>query len=354
MAAFRLNATVLRQKNVDLYLFGMNSAKLLKLCYVTPKSKDDPTEVQRVFKEPRAKDIGKYVQGENSLLPNAIVVNLTEEVTIADTERDDQKTITFPSQDGKYAYVLDGQHRLKAFEHSGATQFDLPVVALYKAAPVLRGRVFADINSKQVAVDNAHLLQLYYQFHELNAEDSATMDIVANLHEDEDSPLCQRVKVMEGQKGSWVSNKQLKSYIGAYTGVGKILGGKTAGQQTTILKEYLKAIRQLWPEAYEKHASYMLWRSMGLELIFGAFELAKGYCDVHQGFQYTSASFCKALEPLVGSEVVVPGGGTIALDWRRGADAFAPFASSPGRKALLAQIRDKLIKEGERLSNPSS
>lgn len=345
MAQIRLIATVLKQKNVELYLFAMNSAALLKLCYVTPKSKDDLKEVQRVFKEARAKDIAKFVQLENSLLPNAIVLDLTEEVTIEASDRPDQRIITFPSEDGKYAYVLDGQHRLKAFEFSSATQFDLPVVALHKAPAVLRGRVFADINSKQVTVESAHLLQLYYEFHELSSEESATMDIVASLHDDQDSPLCQKIKIMDGQKGTWVTNKQLKNYIGIYTRVGGILSGKPSAQQMTILKEYLKAVKQLWPDAHESRKDYALWKSMGLELVMGVFDLAKQHCDLHRGFQYTSANFCDALKPLVDAELVVPGGGTVALDWRRG--RLAPFANNQGRKLLLAQMRDKLVKEAD-------
>ena len=74
MAGFTVDAVVLKQKSHELYCFGMNSAQLREICYVTPRSHNDPTEIQRIVKPDRAKEIGEYIQLANSLLPNALVV----------------------------------------------------------------------------------------------------------------------------------------------------------------------------------------------------------------------------------------------------------------------------------------
>ena len=164
MAQIRIPATIMTQKDKQLYLFKIKSDLLKKITYVTPRSKDNPNELQRVYSEARAKEIGNWLQEENSLLPNAIVVDLRDEVQIEPTAYEDMVTIIFPNPDespnGKCAYILDGQHRVKGFEYSGTVQFDLAVIAVRNIGESVRGKIFIDINSKQVKVDERLLLDL--------------------------------------------------------------------------------------------------------------------------------------------------------------------------------------------------
>jgi DGQHR domain-containing protein len=126
---------VLKQRDKDLYLFKMHSSLLKQITFVTPRSEENPDELQRVFSESRAKEIGAWLKEENSLLPNAIVVDLRDEVTIEPTEIPDRVLLTFPNPADtphhKVAYILDGQHRVKGFEHSDGVEFDLAVIAVY-------------------------------------------------------------------------------------------------------------------------------------------------------------------------------------------------------------------------------
>lgn len=72
MAKIKIAATILEQKDKNLYLFKINSSLLNKIAYVTPRSEEDPDELQRVVNIPRAKEIGNWLKEENSLLPNAL------------------------------------------------------------------------------------------------------------------------------------------------------------------------------------------------------------------------------------------------------------------------------------------
>src|SRR5436305_13433387 len=117
MAKIRIPATILKQKDKWLYMFKMNSTLLNKIAYVTPRSEDNPDELQRVVSVPRAKEIGRWLQEESSLLPNAVVIDLKKDVEIEPTGIPDQVTISIPdpdeTEDCKIAYILDGQHRVK-------------------------------------------------------------------------------------------------------------------------------------------------------------------------------------------------------------------------------------------------
>src|SRR5687767_10938608 len=140
MAGLTVNAVVLNQSGYELYCFAMKSSTLREICYVTPRTKDDPEEIQRLVDIGRAKKIGEYIKQTHALLPNAVVVSLTDEVTVSSTGDPTVRTLTFPSSSGKFAYILDGQHRLKGFEFSDGKDFDLPVVALHGADEALRGK----------------------------------------------------------------------------------------------------------------------------------------------------------------------------------------------------------------------
>jgi hypothetical protein len=49
MADLRVKAVTMRQKSHTLYLFSMRSSVLAPITYVTPRSQNDPEEVQRIL-----------------------------------------------------------------------------------------------------------------------------------------------------------------------------------------------------------------------------------------------------------------------------------------------------------------
>lgn len=345
MASFDVTAYVLKQKGYELYLFPLNSELLNKICYVTPRSHDDPTEVQRILKEPRAREIGRYICEATSVLPNAIVVSLTEDVQVTNTGNPHQKVLHFPNDEGRFAYVLDGQHRLAGFNYSEGVHFDLPVVAFWNVNQDLRGRIFADINSKQERVTDVHVLSLYYQIRELPADESAVMDVVTRLNTDLDSPLRGKVKMMDVDRDFWVTNRHLKQCIAPLTQSGGCLAIKTPAQQTHILKEYFKGLQRVWPEAWGDIDEYMLCRAMGIEIILSAFPAVQHRCDLNEGRQYTADAFERQLAALKECNIELPGGGSVPLTWQRG--PFGALSNRAGKVLIRRQLNDHLQRADE-------
>jgi DGQHR domain-containing protein len=345
MAGLAVNAYILRQKGYNLYLFPMSSKTLNRICYVTPRSHDSPEEVQRILNPKRAKEIGDYIRKETSLLPNAIVVSLSDNVGVTPSGNDEQVVIQFPEKEGKFAYILDGQHRLAGFEHTDGIQFDLPVVALHNADEHLRGKVFADINSKQERVSDVQLLSLYYQIRELPTEETATMDVVALLAKAVDSPLKGKIKLLDDDKGCWVTNKHMKMCLAPHTESGGVLYGKSASSQAQIIKEFLKGVQQVWPSAWGNNKEYMLTKAMGIEIILSAFGAVKHRCDLNEGRQYTANAFQRQLGPLKNCSVEIPGGGQIPLTWARG--PFGPLSNKAGKTLIQKQFRNYLRQADE-------
>jgi DGQHR domain-containing protein len=340
MAGFAVDAIVLRQKGRELYCFGMGSDRLRQVCYVTPRSHDNPEEIQRIIDPRRARQIGEYIKAANSLLPNAVVVSLTDEITITASGNEAIRVIQFPSTTGKYAYILDGQHRLEGFKHSDGIEFDLPVVAIHNADDALRGKIFADINSKQERVSDVHLLSLYYQIKDLPVDETPVMDTVERLNSDADSPLKARIRMMDDDKGTWVKNTALKQWLSPHLTSGGVLAPKTVAEKAAIMKEYFGAIARLWPEAWGNLSKYNLCRPIGFEIILGLFAPVKHRCDLNAGRQYTIASISSQMEPLRTAVIELPGGGQLPLDWKRG--PMGILSNRATRTLITRQLADVL------------
>ncbi len=341
MAEFSVEAIVLNPKGHELYCFGMNTSRLNQICYVTPRSHDDPDEIQRIIRPGRAKEIGEYIQQANSLLPNSVVVSLTEDVTISSGGSATSKVLNFPDVEGKFAYILDGQHRLEGFKYSEGVEFDLPVVALYNADEALRAKIFADINSKQQRVNDVHLLALYYQIRDLPQDISAVMDMITRLNGDADSPLMGRVQTLDDDKNWWVKNTTLKQYLSPILASGGVLAAKNVAQQTEIMKAYLGGITELWPEAWGDEKDYLLCRATGMQIIFGIFPSAMHRCDLNCSRQYTAANFHEQMKPLLSAKIQLLGLGESELDWQRGG-IISLVSNARTRELIIRQLRDYL------------
>lgn len=340
MAGFAVNAAVLNQNGKELYCFGMNSTKLNQICYVTPRSQDNPDEIQRILRPGRAQEIGEYIKQANSLLPNAIVVSLTPEVKVSASGTSGIKVLEFPAEEGKYAYILDGLHRLAGFKYSDGVEFDMPVVAIHNADDALRGKIFADINSKQERVSDVQLLSIYYQIKELPADDTPVMDVIVALNTAPDSPLKGRIRTMDDDKGTWVTNYALKQFLSPHLTSGGVLATKTVAEKATIIKAYLTAVSNLWADAWGNRNKFNLCRPIGLEIVLSIFADVKHRCDLNCGKQYTAEKFRSQLEPVQEAKIDLPGGGTLTLDWQRG--TMSTLGGRAGKVLVTRQLKDIL------------
>lgn len=143
--SLEIDCVIMKQKNVELFLFTLDAHHLLKVTYVDPQTRDDPEQIQRLLNQKRLREIGEFIQHPASLIPNNIVVNLNSEVEIQRHAGGNTGTIRFPSDEGNYGYILDGQHRLKGFEYADGVNFDLAIVALQNLDSHKAGKIFVDI-----------------------------------------------------------------------------------------------------------------------------------------------------------------------------------------------------------------
>ncbi|HLA87843.1 MAG TPA: DGQHR domain-containing protein [Anaerolineales bacterium] len=345
MAEIRIPATVLRQKDKELYLFKMKSSLLNKITYVTPRSEENPDELQRVYSEPRAKEIGAWIKEENSLLPNAIVVDFKDDVEIEPTADPNIVTITIPnpdeSENPKLAYILDGQHRVKGFDYSDGVEFDLAVIAVHNVSDSVRGKIFIDINSKQVKVDERLLLDLMAGTKSLAQDDDRVYQVIKGLDANTDSPLHGKIQFLPEQKNKWVKNTNLFKNLKPHISNGGVLYNKTTAQQIEILSSYFTAFKTAFPTQWDDSKNYVLTRNQGIELMCGIFREVKHRCDLYERQSYTRNSFVNQVKVLCDKslEITLEGNQKISipLDWNN--TQFGKLST----RQWMAEIRKLMV-----------
>lgn len=351
MAKIRIAATVLKQKDKNLYLFKINSALLNKIAYVTPRSEENPDELQRVVNPARAKEIGRWLQDENSLLPNAIVVDLKSDVEIEPTGIQDQVTISIPNPDEtsdcKIAYILDGQHRVKGFDHSEGIEFDLAVVAVHNVTESIRAKLFIDINSKQVKVDERLLLDLMAGTRILASDDERVYEVIKGLDEEPSSALHNKIQFLPEQKGKWIKNTIILALLKPHIGNGGIIYNKTTAQQIEIFNSYFNAFREVFDEAWDDEKTSVLTKSMGFEIMSGIFREVKQRCDLYEGRQLNKDSFTNQISILKDKTITLKlkDNSTIEIPLNWTSKSMGQFSNKQWIREIIKEIINLLNSE---------
>lgn len=152
-------------KECDFFIFSINSDELLKIAKFLGR-KESPLGVQREHKEDRDKEIGRFISSEHPFFPNTIIINIPIEFN--EKLYDPKKGLLEFSIDRESAYIIDGQHRLKAFnsDYSNGVNLDLVVSAYFGLELPTIAEIFTRINFYQKPVSKS----LVYDLLELNTD----------------------------------------------------------------------------------------------------------------------------------------------------------------------------------------
>jgi DNA sulfur modification protein DndB len=216
--AIRVPAVKTKMGGTNCYTFSITPEYLLKISYVSHRSKGKASDVntyQRMVKRARLKKISEYINNDG-IFPTNIVVNL--EKNRVQFERAHQETSeTLDPGSGilgwldirpayKSAWIIDGQHRL--FAYSGlekAKKSRLSVLAFEGLLPSKQAELFIDINAKQKSVSPSLLQELYAELH-WDAEEpqqrvrAIISKAIQMLDDDVGSPLYRRVQTADASK----------------------------------------------------------------------------------------------------------------------------------------------------------
>ncbi|WP_119072018.1 DGQHR domain-containing protein [Aggregatilinea lenta] len=326
----RVPAIQFFQKDVRMYLFSLSGSTLDKLFKTHPKTSQDEAGIQRTLDPKRLKEIALFVGTTGNLLPNSIVVNLTDEVHFEPSEIPDVGHLLFPSHEGRYGILLDGQHRLFGVVHEDSTEknLQLAVTGLFLSDRVTAAKVFVSINDNQKPVKKNLLIALQHELGLLPTPQENAAAITEKLNEDSDSPLKGRIQMYQDQKGSLRNDQMINILATHLLQPTNVLAHYSVNTASAMLKTFLSAISEMFPNAWADDKKHLLVRPAGMEVLLPLYEHARERTGVLMPIK---EQFTAALEPL--------------RDTRWDAKTFREnrYTNSAGRRDLRNVLLNKLM-----------
>jgi DGQHR domain-containing protein len=259
-------ALVMSQNEHRFYLSSIPVSDLFSHCFVSTRVDDNLEGFQRQLSESRADDIAKYLNQGVGSIPTSIVLSAQSEAKFSYTSR--SKLISFDRVE-KAFLVLDGQHRLWGYQRcfeKYQKDHRVPVSVYENLSRAEETRLFIDINTKQVGVPAALLLDIK-QLAQIEGDREATLrklfDGIRMHPHLAFSKALSPAKSINGKVSRVTFNRAVGQALDS-----TILQNLDDGKRLSLLVNYLSAFEN----ALDDHK--LLTRSAFLEAIFDVFEQA--------------------------------------------------------------------------------
>lgn len=281
---FRLPAIRVRQRGVTLYLSAVPADILIKVTGVDvcEPLKGRPDGYQRPRDDTRCRQLAEYLLQPDSLLPNAVLANLRPDGPQYHFEllpaQESLGTLVLPNEDC-VAWIVDGQHRVGAFEFVKDHQLrklTVPVVFIEGFDRVREATTFFVVNSKQKNVSPSlkYFDLMRFADQELrNWLEGPASDwkvrataLTRQLNDEPDSPWYQRIN-LTGAKGTR-RTINLVSFMTALQAVvqDRWFCSLPENRQAGLLKDFWKATELVWPVVWRspRPRDFVLLKSLGV------------------------------------------------------------------------------------------
>ena len=245
------------------YLFSIPGKKLLEIAYTSERTQYNRAGIQRGLRPDRLREIGKFLtsNGSNpSLLPNAIIISLSAQSFFRDGH------IHICNRRAGEAFVIDGQHRLWAFDsqYSGTTDFNIVVTAFINLDDSGKAFIFRSINGNQRKINPSLVYDLIPMLRDKESvafQDRRCHDIVVFLNEAVDSPWRDRI-AMVGASDRVISQSSFISGLKKLFKKGHLFAGVDSDffeerMQHEILIEYFRAIQNSYSVEWDNKAFFL-------------------------------------------------------------------------------------------------
>ena len=271
------------QGETEFYLFTISAKKLLRVAYTSERTQHNREGIQRGLRPDRLRDIGKFLTANGSnppLLPNAIIISLSSESYYKDEYLHIRKRPAGEAFVGE-AFVIDGQHRLWAFDpqYSGEADLNVVVTAFIDLDDSNKASIFRSINGNQKKINPSLVYDLIPMLRDketVTFEDKRCQDLVVLLNEETpDSPWKNRISMVGG--GNRIISQA--SFISALKKLFKKghLFSATAPDffeqrmQHDLLLEYFKAIQSSYSVQWDNKA-FFLCKYVGVSALLNLLE----------------------------------------------------------------------------------
>jgi DGQHR domain-containing protein len=285
----------------DFYIGVMRADHLFSICKYDYRrmqyvgSHADFLGIQREVNPKRIRDIKQYVGTVDACFPSSIVISIDEKCAALESTdvvgayllRIDEYIDSVQPQISikleEVASIIDGQHRLKGLEEAQANDFEVPVSIFIGADDATEAMVFSVVNLAQTKVNKSLVYDLF-SLASSRSPEKTCHEVVVALDRMEESPFHNHIKRLgvatEGRFGETLSQATIVKGILPYITQDALADrdrGKRFGfwdeavakdlkkrifadffqkkEDAKILNNlinYFSAIRDRWPQAWEK------------------------------------------------------------------------------------------------------
>ncbi|MBM9514781.1 DGQHR domain-containing protein [Desulfogranum marinum] len=244
-------------------LLSLTAGDLKEISYFNTRDVDRVEGLQRQFDNRRSRAIAEFVSNDSALLSNNIILNLelaknglelkdvydgkSFNIGLLKDRVRNRKTV---SEHEKIAFVVDGQHRLRAFEHIDKDDFNIPVSALVDLSLAEVAELFVQINYNQKPVNKSHVFDLLGISENIFPKYYLSHKAVVMLQDDSSSPLYNKIKMLGVGKG-FISQAALITAIEKYKVQETIESSGTkcdAKLMYNVLWHFFTAVANSFPE----------------------------------------------------------------------------------------------------------
>lgn len=183
------SAVPLEQNQQRFFFTTIPVSSLFPYCFVVRRGEDPSAGFQRRLNQGRAEDIAKYLHEGAGSIPTNIVLSAQPDAGVEYNTR--SKIISYQKSPGAFL-VLDGQHRLWGYElcrQKYGEDMRVPVSIYIGLSRAEEARLFIDINTTQVGVPSALLLDIKQVAEIENTSEQVLRALFDDLNSSDKSPL---------------------------------------------------------------------------------------------------------------------------------------------------------------------
>lgn len=258
-----LNAVKVYQNDHSIYLFKMNAKELLKIAIFKPREADRETGIQRDWNISRSKEIAEYLNGDDAVIPNNIIVNIKSDNLI-----DNDGRIMLKNENSS-VFVIDGQHRLRAFVYADKKDFELPVSAFVDLTWAEIAEIFVKINYYQKPVNKSLVYDLLGISPDIFPDFKEAHTLVQVLNDSINSPWFGLIKMLGIGRGI-ITQATFITALSKYKILTEVLNGYTLSEKTLILTNYFDALKTIFCREWGNKGS-LISKSIGFNSFMSLF-----------------------------------------------------------------------------------
>jgi DGQHR domain-containing protein len=283
--SLRFFALEVTQADTKLYVFKAKASVLFNSLSINRRIENKDEGYQRTLSSSRVQAITRYIM-QRRPIPGAVIVCLDK--ATFDSKKSE---ITIPAGTD-VGWVIDGQHRLAGAEEASRqkTDIELPVVAFLDLSKEKQIQQFVTINKEAKNVPTSLYLDLLRELPpsknptEIAKERAA--DLATQLRRDEGSPFYERIVVASSPKPGQLSLTNFVRKISPLVTPEKgTLGVYTELEQQSVIANYYKGLRQVFPKEFEAKES-IFFKTIGFGALWNVFPVFFNLALKHQqGFE---------------------------------------------------------------------